>query len=348
MTYPRISRDPRRLLGALLLLMTVPYAGQHWPHRRVDGLLQTRSRAESVRFESRAERDAWRARYREFCDLWIARHERDVTAGLAKLAQTPGPPVLRERAVRALGRLETPAAGRSLNLLLAQSGKPGTKAGHTAAASVPPETMKLALARLRTRGQAPRLRVDALARAAGVQPTDLRPLSRRLNDPTHPETGRSFGRDVFDEVLDVLYTTRRQGHDIRAVASGLALSPAQQVLLRSAGLPPDAEVRLILDYEAQLAIVRGDDLTLAYRHLVGLGPRAHALLGQYLDGILRQPRQAQQQGAITLLRTAALTGDSRLLPVLRRHNHHPDSRLAGEAQDAVRRLEQRRAYPILP
>lgn len=308
----------------------------------VGRLVRARERS-STPFRNRAERDAWRQQYRRFCNLWLERHQRDITADLLPCLEEPGPVVLRERAARALGRLESPAAEAPLAALLQRV----QRSDRTEEEAVPIHTVELALARIRSRAQPVAARVEALARSVGLSTSDLSLLSQRVNDSRSDAAGTP-GYETIEEVVDLLYSLGKRGADIHPLTERLVLSPAQQVKLKAASLPLEQEVTLLLNHLSNVSVLKGDDYVLMH-HLVGLGPIASQLLIQRLDEMWHQPsRYPQPRGHKVLFRAVALTADEEAVPVLRQFGRHPNQYISAQARIAIQDIQHQSAFPTLP
>jgi uncharacterized protein YigA (DUF484 family) len=346
MKKPRNTRIWQLAIISLLGIVVVASAAQLRRQWVVGRLMHTRERSSGTLFRSRTEVDAWKQRYRQFCNLWLARHQRDITAELLPFLDEPGPVTLRERAARALGRLENPVVEATLAARLQQMQQNAEAVRHK---QIPVHTLQLALGRLRSRHQRGAARVEAVARSVGLSIADLSLLSQRVNDPrARDHAAGSPGGEIIKEVVDLLYAMGKRGENIQPFAARLVLTPAQQVKLRAAMLPLDQEITVILDYGAQLSVVRGEDEELAEHHLVGLGPRATEHIIQRLRAFTSQRHQYGERGYVTLFRAANLTGDRRAIPLLKQLEEDPDAELRYFAQQARQALERQSSYPIFP
>lgn len=105
-------------------------------------------------------------------------------------------------------------------------------------------------------------------RCIGLSTAELVALSRKVNHKSerHGVAGTPAD-EAIEELVDLFYTTRKQGGEIQSWVGRFTFNSAQLAKLRGAALPRDGEVALVLDYICGRNLFTGDDLALAYDHL---------------------------------------------------------------------------------
>lgn len=296
---------------------------------------------------------AWKKAARQqayrFQSLRLASSQRDIANEVITHLHDPDAPALRLRAVKLLGRLETPKAEAPLEALDALSKEdeaelrkhPNTSKEWQSLPFGTHHTLHLALGRIRARNLRGRAKVEAVAKEVGLSWGEVVRLSYKVNDPVEGRYASSTpGYEIVDEIVDVLYTMGKRGENIGSFANTLTLREAQKIKLQGASLQLEQEVKLILDYLSLIDIERSGDADLG-EHLVDLGPQAAELLLQRLGNMKKYPRQYPQHlGHIFLFRAAANFGDHRFLPLLRYFENSDNLVLRGDAVRTRERLEK--------
>jgi len=273
----------------------------------------------------------------DFERLWFRHGQRAIAAELLPYLEGRDRE-LREKAIVALGRLESPLAEAPLAEFLKKLEQEELEdqrelhnaQNHVATnyvvdfskrIGVKPLKLRLALGRIRARDLKGQAKVEAVAQSVGVSWDDVLVLSKRLN-PTHPSIRGSMigtrGDQIMEEIVDTLYKMGKEGEDIQPLSGRLTLNPSQQLKLRGAAVSLDQEVHLILDYLVTLPAATGDAYTLT-DYLVGLGPRATELVLQRLQDMKRQPEKyfKNRSGYIIVFLAAGQMDDARALPLLK-------------------------------
>jgi len=305
------------------------------------------------------DRKAWLARNQHFVKLWLVRHERDVTDEIIPFLKEPDPN-LRERAVRALGRLESAEAEAPLQAILQRQQEARQKRENLKREERIPELpLKLALGRIRARDLKGKAKLDEVAKNVDLASYDqVLQLAQRFgvqirdkDANTRQEAILSSAMQILLEYIDLLHMMGRQGENIQALGSDrLAVVPGFQMRLKGATMPVEQEIKMILDHATS---PQGGIFPESY--LLGLGPRAIEMLIQRLQDIQRNPEkynlgapQAIGRGYDHLFLGAAMTGDPRVIPLLKQFEKYPDPNVSGYAQQARRLAEMGEAFPDVP
>lgn len=282
-----------------------------------------------------AKEPARKERAWKLYQLWLARHERNVTAEVLPFLQDEYA-ILRNNAARILGRLENPAAEPHLQKLLTAVQQKGARG------LVSP--VSLALARNRSRGLKGRVKVAAFAQGMGLSFDEAVLLTEKVR-ASRSMKGRTTGERIVKEMVDMLYMMGKRGEDIEALVEHLTLHPAQQVLLQAAGLPPDEEAKLIVDYLTKLNVVTLPDVELTQLYLPSLGSHATEAVVQRLEELKEGRVQLGNgyPGWSNLFRAVEWSGDPRALALLKHFQKNGDSpwvrHYASQARRQMEHLE---------
>jgi hypothetical protein len=329
---------------------------------------------ERLPYSNEAERQSWIERNRHFAQSWLARHERNVTSEIIPFLDDPDEK-LRERAAKALGRLEDPGGEAPLQKKLEQVEKISTAGGYREIHGVPAYVLRLALGRIRAHNLKGREKLDKIAADVGLTYDKVLELTQQLETSLkskrpleRQKAERSLANEISLEFVDILYTMGKQGENIEALESErMAVGPAIEMKLKGATLPLDQEIEVILDYATQ---PHGGAFDESY--LVELGPRATEKIIERLKEIHRDPRKynCYAPGAVGhahFFRAAAMTNDRRMIPYLKqieedfkedylREEQRRDkmdrwsmaSQIYNFARDARQDIERQSAFPIVP
>ena len=286
------------------------------------------------------------AHARELYKLWQARDERDVTAEVIPFLQDPHASV-RGSAVRVLARLNTLKAEEALSQALAQQLK-NTQSQQVQPNAISPLELRFAVGRISSRDLKGRERIEAFAQSAGLSFADVVALSHKVNDQRSSLTQDTAADRVVIQVVDLLSAMGREGEDIEPMVKQLTLNPAQQVQLKAATLSPDKGSKVIINYLAGLDIVTGDDIVLSRSLLLNPESISIDLLVQKLTALKNGKEKHGQRGYVEIFRTAALTGDARVLPLLKEFEQNTDSIMRYYAIQSRLMMEQQAWFPPLP
>jgi hypothetical protein len=223
---------------------------------------------------SRKER-AWK-----LYQLWLARHERDVTKEVIPFLQDEDG-LLRNTAARLLGRLENPAGEQPLQEL----------------------NYRIEVARNRTRGLKGRAKVTAFANELDLSFDQVVQLTEKLRVERLKGRGNgSEGEKIVKELVDMLYVMSKRGESIEPLVQNMTLLPAQRILLQGAALPPEKEAQLIVDYLSKLDTVTTEDYELALFYLPSLGVISTDVMIRRLEQMKESPSRWGRHGYVTLFR----------------------------------------------
>lgn len=323
--------------------------------QRVEGLLQGQHQRSGVIQPSVEKREIWMKRNRNFANLWLSRHDTDISSHLLSFLEDPDER-LRLRAVRGLGHLESPKAQVPLMALLKRVEQAKDYKEYEQIKGVPPLTLKLALGRIQACELKGQDKAAALAKSAGLTWDEVVLLSQKINKGRNRPPANSPAREILNEAVSLLYKMGKQGQDIQSLSNQLSLSSSQKILLQAATLSTDREIALILDYATNLKVVTGDDEKLIEHHMVGLGDSTKQLLKQRLKKILGHPEDYSDAGygvpLVTLLRAASLTGDQAFIPLLKQFENNfnvpSKSYVQYDAKQAIQALQNSTAIPNFP
>lgn len=253
--------------------------------------------------------------------LWQQRDQRDISNELLPFLNKPDYEV-RLFAVRALSKLEHPAAQTPIeNLRIKQqqeirnwNSAPATRRP-AVSPQIPQLTLKLALARIRSRNLKGQAKVEAISREIGIPWPKLVEGSRMINGK-HRFYTAGVGSQVIWEIVDVLYTMKRRSEDIDGVATDLVLNPTQEIRLKGAALPEKEEAELLLDYVMPLRALTPETMPIPeYLYVLGQ-PAVEPVLARLQDMKDHPQSYNNTQGYSHLFRAAARLADARALPLL--------------------------------
>lgn len=221
------------------------------------------------------ERQAWLEHNWRFANLWLARNEQDIVPEIIPFLDDPDKD-LRERAAKALGRLEDVRAEEPLQQKLEQGQKTHAAPDSIGAADIPSQTLKLALGRIRARDLEGKAKLNKVAESVDLTYQGVGLLAQQLGAKYHSQdpserraASGSAAKGIVLEIVDVLYAMGKNGENIAGLKDdNLAFGPAIAMKLKAATLPLDQEIQLILDYSAK---PKGGAFNESY--LVELGPR---------------------------------------------------------------------------
>ncbi len=338
----------RRFSIATIALTSFFGAQRVFTEFKLQNLTRERSHAAALpQFQNAQDREIWMSaaqkRNRRFAQLWLERQQRDISTELLDYVDDPAL-VLRTRAVRALGRLESREAEAPLQTLLAQAADSQVKSHE---AELPSITLKLALARIKARSLTGQSKLDAISDSVGLSWREILLLSNKVNADNGYKDATD-GEEIIGEIVALLYTMGKEGEDIRSFATALKLSPAQEVLIQAASISTEQEIKLILERLSHPKGTRGGAYLLA-DHLVGLGPIAIDLALERLQDMLKHPENYQQQlGYKMMFRPVSLAADRRALPLLQQFEKSKNPYIKDQAITAQRYIKRKIAIPNFP
>lgn len=305
------------------------------------------------------DRKEWSQRGRRFGNLYLTRHESDVVSDLIPFLQDTDEN-RRDHAAQILGELENARAEAPLQAKLQgaetynerlrkQPKKMMDEESQEEENLIAPLTLKLALGRIRSRNVKGKAKLNKVAQSVDLTYDEVVQLAqmfgaqiRSEDAPVRQAAVRSSGYRILTEFIDLLHTMGRRGEDIQALgASGLAVVPGFEMRLRGATMSLEEEIEMILDH----ATSPGGGTFPEY-YLLSLGPRATEMLIDRLEDIARQPdkyklgaSQAIGNGYVNLFRAAAMTGDPRVIPLLRQFQKHPHAHVRSYAIQTLYLIE---------
>ncbi len=298
------------------------------------------------------QKRVWRDQQRRFARAWVTRREKSSQKELLDyLDDSDG--YFREKAVRALGRLELAEAESPLRALAAKTHDIKTAEEWESIKAVPLVPLNLAIARIQSKNLNGQKKLDALAQSVGIEWKDIVRLSQRFytpiipgREPPRPRPTKAE-RQLMLEVVDVLYTMKKKGEDISPWEKQLTLPPAYKVILESADLSPEKEVTFILDYFASLKVLKGDSDGLL-SHLVGVKD-AKKTIFSYLPMAELNPKIDPPTGYEMLFYAAASFGDQTAIPLIARFESSEDGYVSATAKEFGEALaKNEEVIPDLP
>ncbi len=332
-------------IAAIVALSTIggiKYVGAQW---NLHELTQVHHRDRGPRLP---QDPATQARWDSFTAIWNARNTRDITDEINPFLSDPFQP-LRVRAAQALGELENPKAVAPLQAILdgMKAEDDGYKEG-----GIPAVTLKLALGRIASRQLKGQAKVARMVEQVGLTWSQLVSLSQTINGSKGPQEGESLGKEIIDEVVDLLYTMGKRGEKVVPIAQQLTLAPAQKVLIEASPLSVSQEAEQILNYFSGLHVIQVADYSLV-EHLVKLGPVATSTIVARLEEMKQNPQKFkslepvpgrpgayhQRMGTTLLFRAAIQTKDPRVIPLLKHFKQSSDSFIRREATVVLNSLD---------
>lgn len=314
-------------------------------------LSQSEGHSDEIGFSSAEERKAGNQKYSTFCGLWTRRHEREVGAEMLPYLNDKvyG---MRWRTIQALGRLEYVGAEASLQTL--NKSNPAAKPVSDEA-GIPAlvggkfyPVLPLAIGRIQAHDLKGKARVEKVCQSVGLSFAQVALLSQKLRKTGKRNVSGTPGEQVVKEIVDLLYTMRREGQEIDSFAGQMYLLPAQKVLLQGASLSIDEEIRLILDHASCIEFTSNSKRTLIVDHLLGLSPRAADAVFQKLSDTTKNRKNYSAACCSLLCQAAAAMNDPRAIPLLKEleSDANPDVRLA--AMRARNNLQYNPIFPLFP
>jgi hypothetical protein len=275
--------------------------------------------------------------------LWQQRFQRDISLALLPYLHDPDVE-LRQRAVRAIGRLENPKLLPNLvRLQTAQQRNVFTSEREEL-------TVKLSIARLQSKNATQKVKLNKLLQSAGWNLAEAHSWSKKVAVPSN-YLNSSPQAAILREVVDLLYTMGKKKVNIAPLRRGFVFSKAQNVQLACASLTTRQEVARIIDYGTTMDIVRADDEYVGGDHLVSLGREANIALKAKLraEAAVKRNRSNRNPFA-TLVRACGKTGDKTFIPLLTRltRTYASDSRVRYYNDQAIERLERGDSYSFAP
>jgi hypothetical protein len=261
-----------------------------------------------------AEWKATAVRGRRLNALLEARHTRDITSELLPYLNDPLPE-RRARVVRAFAEMESPAAEAPLQARLNQVQAARSDYRYDTDKDVPETTLKLALAHIRTRSRKGETRIIAMAQSMGMSVQELVQLSQRLNSPRGYRTMLDPDNEILENIVTTMYRMIKRGERVDRIMQQLTLNPVQRLKLQASSLPPQREVKAILDYLQERQAVTGDDYMLG-QHLVQIGPEATRQVMARLEQMKQQPELMKSKGYIVLFHVASDMKGPEALPLM--------------------------------
>lgn len=300
--------------------------------------------------------------------LWQHRGKRDISNELLPLLDKPDFQI-REFAVRALSKLESPAAERPIaNLRVKQQQElqaylnarrlyESRRNSNNPIMRWPVEsrqiselTLRMALARIHSRNLKGQAKVEAISKEIGIPWPKLVEGSHTINGKYRFYAYGSVGSQVIREIVDVLYTMKRRGEDINGVASDLILNPTQKIRLKGAALPEKEEAELLLDYVMPMRSITAETMPVS-DYLCMLGQPAVEPVLSRLQDMKDHPQTYENTHGYGLLFLAADSlADPRVLPLLRHFENSKTNRVGHYARQSRIPLEQnlKRKKPLPP
>jgi hypothetical protein len=221
---------------------------------------------------------------------------------------------------------------------------------------LPEFTLRLALARIRSRNLKGQAKIDALCAGMGTTWQEVRQFSVKIYGPKSSGYELQSPQGVMVSVIvDVLYHMGKKGENIEPFEQALTLSNAQRTKLKAATVSTEEEIKLILDYVAQVKINKEEDHALAVSHLLGLGKQIETPLFERLTYLRTHLPENQIEtvhgkrigaGYISLFRAARNTGNPRFVPLLqafeREYINSFDPQVAHQAYLALKKFKEGR------
>lgn len=297
------------LLGGTLLLVGINHVRSE---AQLNDLVKHKVESHGRHGYDAAKESARKERAWQLYQLWLARETRNIAPQVTPFLQDEYGP-LRQSAARILGRIESPQAEAPLReaLSLSEQGRAVAKGRY-----IPPVVLKLALGRIGSRGLKGKVKVAAVVKEVGLSFDEAVQLTGKVKQAQSKANG-SEGEKIDKEVVDTLYHMGRSGENITPIMKQLGLYPSQRVLLQSSLLPQDRAVESILDYLIQLDVATPWDGELAQVYLVSSKSSVKDGIVEFLMALKAGKKQHGRRGFVALFRAAALTGDPRVLPLLK-------------------------------
>ena len=296
-------------------------------------------------------------RARKLARLWDQRFTRDVSEELLPFLDDPSLE-LRERAVRALGRLEKPDVLPELEKRR-DAQKAAIEAGRTDLSKRPRNEFDFdtAIARIKSWDLHGKEKIEFVLHnmKPGWTWEEAVKESKRLKDPDffigRPHQQRQLLARPVRDIVDLLYTMSKNGENIEPFRQQLTFSKAQNAQLDGAKLSLDQEAEHILDYTQTLDIVSQDDEYVCESHFLSLGEPARVALSKRMRLLLHtKPKFTNANPFICMLRASAMTGDASFLPLIKEFAVKMDyvEYTAYFAEQAKDRLQGNDAYIFAP
>lgn len=298
-----------------------------------------------------AGRTAFYTRKRRFANLWLARDARDIVPEVEGYLKDPSLS-LRVSAIRALGKLENPAALEALEKVRLQIERQPQS-------GVRLQTVQMAIARIEGRQLQGKKKLNAFCRSLNLSWGEVCSLSVKVNAPKNVterwNVPGSPAVEIVHETVALLYAMGDKGENTQSYMDQLTLSPAEVMYLKCAGLPANEEAAKLVSYcvfskDADIWEVREEILK---NHVVSLGKTGSDQILELLKKVQADPNRYfphpdQTRGYTYLFRAAAYTGRREAIPLLRRLQNHSFKWVAYYAEQAADRLEDRTAVPTFP
>ena len=315
-------------------------------------------------YETPAEQQAWNERNRIMVKLYLSRYERNVTQEVLPFAleRTDRNADIRTRAIIMLGRIEDGKAEAPLQKLLDQLQEKQSKIRPqddpiTPVDAVPLFRLKLALGRIRARDLKGKEKLDAVAKSIDLTWEKVQEMGDQLKEATsatsthHRLLMDSYQLEVVLEFFDVLRSMGRNGEDLDVLgASHLVYHPLLEPLLTSS--------RLTRGQEAEFWLKRSETPTTFIFNpavVASLGNEVKPILLKHLQLELgkakEHPDTYQGMNRLALMRmfdSASATADLQFVPVLEEFSKLNNERIANDAQNALRGLQDGSGTVILP
>ena len=327
---------------------------------------------EPMPYRSEEERLEWVSRNKRFAALWLTRDQKDVTEDIASFLEDPDPH-LRERAAKALGRLDSDAASQALTQKWQKqqddrAQRKMEKAQRRANArqssgalseedlvpdkDVPELTFRLAMGRAKGRKLQGKAKLEAMAQNVGLNFEEVRGLARKVKtditsrNPQVRQAARySPTFDLIMSFVAVLRDMGKKGERIQDLgADDFAIGPELVARIRGASMAPREEAKEILDRAVQTERSIFDE-----SYFIGLGPEAAELLIERLQEIEKSPQKDRVDwGYISLFRAAAMTEDSRVVPLLEKFKQSQNPSVRSYAITTLDDIRRDKIFPKLP
>ena len=309
--------------------------------RKVEALIQNQGHAKppSQDFEQLMARNQ---RARELYRLWQARNQRDVTKDVLPFLAAEDVSV-RRSAVRVLARLETPEAQSALIKQLKSHRNNAAEPN-----AVPSLILKLAVGRADSHDLKGQERIEAVVKSVDLSFKNVALLSQKVNSSKLSEVAGTSGYQILQEVVSVLTEMSQSGEDIEPLVKQLTLTPAQLIQLKAASLPASEGAKLIVDYLASLDRANIEGAVLARVLLTNFGDDGVEALVQKMVKTQEGKEEYGKAGYIDIFRSAALTGDPRVLPLLKGFENNADPEIRDYANQSRMAMERQSKYPPLP
>jgi hypothetical protein len=276
-----------------------------------------------VRFEDRRAislsphgKAEFHIQYADLVNAWLARRSEPAAPKIVPMLKS-SIPGLRVAAVRALGRLDSEKYLPQLeHVVCAQDEQDSTNS------KVPFPYAQLAIGRIQARALRGRSKAERMLKEANLDWREVAELSRKFGGP--PTRGEGYLSEdtpsviIMDELVDLLYESKRNGESIQDMAKELTLTGAQKVKLEIAGLPPAEATSKILTYIVSIKSEKPGDLALANLAVDISKQEFTRQCNELLLKIYKNPKAFKERiGKAMVVRASAYCGDNQTKKILK-------------------------------